>query len=562
MDLSRNKLVNAVFIVVAIVISLIVTARIYFWLVSLNANTSLKITIPIVIFFACVVGLWVVYSYLRIFIFQQRRVKGYQLRGKITFYFLVISIGSIALVGSLMVYLIFLIENSFIEGEKDIAEVLIDDYKHLIDMNKTEFEVSVRDMLEKSPQSFTLIFELKGDKAYFVKASDKSLTNDVSDAVQQIDSFFTENPNDIYYLYSDRNMVIVQHGAYYYAQAVPVDLNRSFEILNQNVNKYYQFNALKQHIRPISVVSLVIFSIPILAVAFFISLFVARAITTNIEEIAKGTKIVAEGNLDYKVRIHTKDEIEDLAENFNKMAYRLKITSEQVKRMERLEAWQEVARRLAHEIKNPLTPIKLSAERVLYAFENKREDFENILKKTANTIIKETNRLETLVNEFSSFARLPNLKLEQKDIIATLKDVADFFRNGYPDVTIDYVVAEKKYIMDFDENQLKQVLINLIRNAIEACHDGQKYVKMFTLNESDSFTIGIADRSGGIPPEAADKLFEPYFTTKENGTGLGLAIAERIVIEHGGNLWYEDIEGGSVFFIELPRSLRGGNLEE
>ncbi len=199
---------------------------------------------------------------------------------------------------------------------------------------------------------------------------------------------------------------------------------------------------------------------------------------------------------------------------------------------------------------------------MLYAYENKREDFGNVLEKTANTIIAETNRLDSLVNEFSSFARLPSLKLEQKDIVATLKDVADFFRNGYPDTTIDYVVTEKKYVMDFDENQLKQVLINLIRNAIEACQTGQKYVKIFTLKETNSFTIGIADRSGGIPPEAADKLFEPYFTTKENGTGLGLAIAERIVIEHGGDLWYENIEGGAVFFVELPRALTGGTVEE
>jgi hypothetical protein len=140
-------------------------------------------------------------------------------------------------------------------------------------MNKTEFEVSVRDMLERSPESFTLIFDLEGDKAHFVKASDKTLTNDIADSIPQIQGFFTENPNNVYYLYSDRNMVIVQHGVFYYAQAVPADLNRSFEILNQNVNKYYQFNALKQHIRPISVVSLLIFSIPILAVAFFITPF-------------------------------------------------------------------------------------------------------------------------------------------------------------------------------------------------------------------------------------------------------------------------------------------------
>jgi two-component system nitrogen regulation sensor histidine kinase NtrY len=224
----------------------------------------------------------------------------------------------------------------------------------------------------------------------------------------------------------------------------------------------------------------------------------------------------------------------------------------QIKRMERIEAWQEMARRLAHEVKNPLTPIKLSTERLLYAYEFKPREFGEILFKTTSTIINETKRLEKLVNEFSRFARLPTVKLEKKNISVTLNELIDFFQGAYPRFKIIKNINFSELYINYDESQLKQVIINLVNNSIEASEGTEKYVEIKAEKNEDFFILSIYDRGSGIKPEIQDKIFEPYFTTKKQGSGLGLAIAERIVSEHNGDIWFESNEDGTTFFIQIP----------
>jgi nitrogen fixation/metabolism regulation signal transduction histidine kinase len=219
-----------------------------------------------------------------------------------------------------------------------------------------------------------------------------------------------------------------------------------------------------------------------------------------------------------------------------------------------------MAKRLAHEVKNPLTPIKLSAERLSYSYETKPAEFPEILAKTTATIINETKRLENLVNEFSKFARLPSPKFEHKDILRTLTEVIEFFANAFPDFQIkkEFEGSENgKFYLQYDESQIKQVIINIMNNAMDACAGCEKSVTVKTFREEDKFALSFRDRGKGIPPEAQDKIFEPYFTTKPHGSGIGLAIAERIMLEHGGNIWFESGDTGTVFYLEFPLKPEG-----
>ncbi|OHD54910.1 MAG: hypothetical protein A2Y33_16195 [Spirochaetes bacterium GWF1_51_8] len=560
-----NRLINIIIIAFIAVISTILGFQTYSWVVMIKGNDTLRLIVPSVIFISSGLGLWVILNFLKVFIFQQRGVKGYGLRGKISFYFLLVSIGSIALVGGLMFYLIILIEQSFLNRERGISELLMKNYIEMTDLKKLDFERETLTSVLNSPNDFLVIFRITNDQIVFVYEESGVLSGEVLESEAKIVSYYGSTlrmrMTQMYYFGENYQYAVFNHQkkGLYFVQHTPQYLYRSLGILEESTINFHELNELKDNIQPITIVALIVFSVPILIAVFFISQSFVRNITTNIEEIVTGTRIVADGNLNYQVKIRSRDEIGDLAANFNTMAQKLKVATEQIKRMERLEAWQEMAKRLAHEVKNPLTPIKLSAERLMYAYGMKSpKEFEAVLDKTVNTVINETQRLETLVNEFSRFARLPYLSVVKEDIIKVLRETADFFRGAYKELAMETEFHKDALDVEFDVNQFKQVIINIITNAIEACADGGKHVKITTRENDGRVVISIADKSGGISAEVQEKMFEPYFTTKATGTGLGLAIAERIIMEHGGNLWFDTGPAGTTFYLELPLKHEGG----
>lgn len=560
MNRSRSILV---FCLIAI-LSLTFAGAFYLWLVSIQANLTLKVTAPSVIFVATFLGMWLLFNFSRLLFFQRKGIKGYKLRGKITSYFLLSTLGFIVIFGGLMFYLIFLIENTFLDKERNVAYNLLQGYRQMIEISRNNFEKDLDIQLIARSGDFPVIFGFPKGQLSFYKSRSDIIERAVVRYRSVIRNFFISGQKGRYlYIGNTSTFVIAKRGNVYFANLTEKNLTDAFIALKSNADTMNRLRLLKQYIIPVSVLSIFILAIPILIAAFFVSLFVAKNITIPIEEIVKGTKILADGNLDYKVKIHSQDEIGDLAYHFNAMATRVKAAKEQIKKMERLEAWQEMAKRLAHEVKNPLTPIKLSTERLLYSYETKPAEFPEILSKTTNTIINETKRLENLVNEFSKFARLPSPKIEHKDIIHTLTEVIVFFENAYPEFHIrkDFDASENgKVYLDFDESQIKQVMINIMNNAVDACADGEKNIVIGTAKNEERFDLSFKDSGKGIPPEARDKVFEPYFTTKPHGNGIGLAIAERIMLEHGGNIWFETGDGGTVFFLELP--LKKENMED
>jgi nitrogen fixation/metabolism regulation signal transduction histidine kinase len=235
---------------------------------------------------------------------------------------------------------------------------------------------------------------------------------------------------------------------------------------------------------------------------------------------------------------------------------------------QRASAWQEVARRMAHEIKNPLTPIQLSAERIA-----KRVGAEtaavsplgsihttsptsDVVKDGTDTILREVASLKAMVDEFSRFARLPEVKLGSGDVNDVIRQSVAMYKDRFSDVEISTRLADDLPVAMIDPEQLKRVFVNLIVNSIEAFDDAAAN-KSITINSRydrarEMVVVELADNGKGIDPADFPKLFQPYFSTKGRGTGLGLAIVNRIVADHGGKIRVANNNKGAKFIIELP----------
>ncbi len=226
-----------------------------------------------------------------------------------------------------------------------------------------------------------------------------------------------------------------------------------------------------------------------------------------------------------------------------------------IERSQRMAAWREVARRIAHEVKNPLTPIQLSAQRLKKRYGEKvAQDDGKVFEECTNMIINQVEELKRLVNEFSSFARMPTSNPTPNNISQTIGDSLSLYKETQKDVNITFKQVTETPVFKFDKQQMKRVMINLLDNAIEATDGkGEINIDLSYSAGQGTITIEVADDGMGIPPENRARLFEPYFSTKKHGTGLGLAIVNTIISDHDGSIRVESNKPrGSRFIIELP----------
>ncbi|MBM4135869.1 MAG: HAMP domain-containing protein [Nitrospira sp.] len=216
-------------------------------------------------------------------------------------------------------------------------------------------------------------------------------------------------------------------------------------------------------------------------------------------------------------------------------------------------AWQEIARRIAHEIKNPLTPIKLSTERMVKKWQHRDADFEQVFDRSTKSIIKEVDSLKRLVDDFSRFGKMPEIKKTPTLITGIIDEVINLYK-GYKGVEITVSAPGENPLVELDGEQFKRVMINIFDNALKAVSSkGRIDVRLQYDQPSNKAYIDIADDGPGIKAEDKEKLFLPHFSTREDGTGLGLAIANRIIEEHRGYIKVSDNEPkGTVFTIEIP----------
>lgn len=292
-------------------------------------------------------------------------------------------------------------------------------------------------------------------------------------------------------------------------------------------------------------------------VMLLIAYIISRRMTRDLDELVVGAHAAARGDLDHRVEVRTRDEIGAVATSFNHMLEDLKTSKERLAMAERVAAWQEIARRLAHEIKNPLTPIRMSVETLRKTWSKKHPSFEEIFEESTATVLEETERLKRIVGEFSEFARLPKPSMAPLDLDDVVSSTTGLYQGS---VTIVLEQDGALPPIEGDRDQLQQVLLNLLENARDALAlraDGGAggRIVVETRREGDTVRLTVEDNGPGFAPEARDKLFTPYFTTKHGsgGTGLGLAIAHRIVLDHGGRIATGDASsGGARITIILP----------
>jgi len=215
--------------------------------------------------------------------------------------------------------------------------------------------------------------------------------------------------------------------------------------------------------------------------------------------------------------------------------------------------WQDVARKIAHEIKNPLTPIKLSTERMIKKWEHRDPDFDEVFHRSARTIVKEVDSLKRLVDEFSKFGKMPEINKSPTDISGVIDEVVNLYKD-YKDVQLHVSIPQNPPVAELDGEQFRRVMINIFDNAIQAMTSGGRIdVSLHFDVPANKAYIEISDNGPGIRDEDKERLFLPYFSTKKDGTGLGLAIAYRIIKEHKGYIRVRDNDpGGTIFTIEIP----------
>jgi two-component system, NtrC family, nitrogen regulation sensor histidine kinase NtrY len=299
----------------------------------------------------------------------------------------------------------------------------------------------------------------------------------------------------------------------------------------------------------------------VIVVALGIGIALARRVTRRVRELAEATARVGAGDLSVSVPVNDDDEVGDLTRAFNGMVRDMRESRERIEYLSRIGAWQEFARRLAHEIKNPLTPIQLAVQEVHRSYKGEDPRFRRTLEDVRVIVEEEIATLRRLVSEFSEFARLPEAHLSPADLGVFVREAVDApFRDEHgegPTVDVRADVERGALPVLIDSMLLKRCLDNLVRNAVQAVRtkhvSGGGRVVVAAHATAGRAMLEVRDNGPGVPSHARDRIFDPYYTTKAEGTGLGLAIVKKIVLEHGGEISYREApDGGACFAISLP----------
>jgi len=298
------------------------------------------------------------------------------------------------------------------------------------------------------------------------------------------------------------------------------------------------------------VVYLFIFALFILG-----TVFLSTQLTKPLQIIQAGLNKISRGDMNTQVAVTSQDEIGSLANAYNTMVQRLDHAQKELMKAEREAAWQEMAQQVAHEIKNPLTPMKLNLQhlqRQLESHPDRALELKPAIEKTASNIIEQIESLNKIASDFSKFAKPVRQPLEDTDLISLIHSVADLYQHDIG-AEIHLSVPDQTIKVQGVEDELRRSFINLVKNAIEASGNGQARVNISLKKNHDHVLIEIKDNGTGIDEADRDKIFLPKFSTKSSGTGLGLAITKKIIEAHHGDIWFESKKGhGSSFFIRLP----------
>jgi two-component system nitrogen regulation sensor histidine kinase NtrY len=291
-------------------------------------------------------------------------------------------------------------------------------------------------------------------------------------------------------------------------------------------------------------------------VAVLASLWFAARITRPVVSLADAARRVAAGDLYAKVDVESSDELGELATAFNRMTEDLLQQKERTLQAERVAAWRELARRLAHELKNPLFPLQVTVENLIRAKEKAPEMFEEVFREGTSTLLAEVNNLKAIIGRFSEFARMPQPQRKPTQINEVVRSVLRVFQAQLREksqVNVRTELESELPEISADPELLHRALSNLITNALDALPQGGEIIVQ-TKSFGNRIELSVSDTGSGLTQEECGRLFTPYYTTKQHGTGLGLAIVQSVVSDHGGKISVESTkEKGTTFRIELPR---------
>ena len=324
---------------------------------------------------------------------------------------------------------------------------------------------------------------------------------------------------------------------------------------------YYSVQESKTGIKITFVVIYLLVVSLLLFLSIIISINFAGRLTLPIVNLIGASEKISTGDLSAKVPfIDTDSEFQKLNENFNSMIDKLKRQQDKLLVSERHAAWESVARKLAHEIKNPLTPIQLSIDRIREKYLNKAEDSNNNFSNYLNTITKQIKDIEHLLNEFSDFARMPKPIMKKIALNQVITRSLNLLKLSEKNISFNFTGNNSDISMKGDEEQINRVFINLIKNSIESINEKKRKDVVFKgkinvdiKGDSDYIYVEIKDNGIGFDKVNKAKMLTPYYTTKIKGTGLGLSIVTKIIYDHNSTILFNSIKNGAQIEITIPR---------
>jgi signal transduction histidine kinase len=293
----------------------------------------------------------------------------------------------------------------------------------------------------------------------------------------------------------------------------------------------------------------------LLAISIVLALFISNWVTAPLRLLQENFATIRFGKHNQTISYDKEDEIGALVKDYNQKLEELEFTAQQLAQSERESAWREMAKQVAHEIKNPLTPMKLSIQQLLRVYDPNDPNSEKKLQKVANSIIEQIDALTRIANEFSNFAKMPRPDEVTLDLLPVLENVIEVFRQD-ANCKIELKTDLRSILIKADKDQMVRTFNNLIKNALQAIpEDRDGIIEIVISKEEHNIHIEVKDNGIGIPLEKRPNIFVPYFTTKTTGTGLGLAMVKQIIENHNGTIYFESEDNkGTSFIIDLPEA--------
>jgi signal transduction histidine kinase len=302
------------------------------------------------------------------------------------------------------------------------------------------------------------------------------------------------------------------------------------------------------------IVAIVNFTLLLIVITMSLAVFISGRLTSPLMMLGEGLASVGVGKKSEHLVYRGSDEIGELVKQYNRMVDEIEESTHKLANSEREYAWREMAKQIAHEIKNPLTPMKLNVQQLFKSWNDKAPGFDRLLERFTKNQIEYIDNLSTIATAFSSFAKMPGNNPVELNLLDQIRTTLELFKNT-ANVTFNVNWPHESKVMIYaDREHLNSVFANLIKNGIQSIPQGQEgIIKVNTEIQSDKIVISITDNGSGIPEDLRWKLFTPNFTTKSSGMGLGLSIAKKYIENANGRIWFESEAGkGSVFFVELP----------